>query len=140
LDNNSPGQAEAFSYTATASKTSSKAYVYIDANNQASQVVVGIYGDSNGAPGTLLGQATLNNPHNGAWNNVSLAVPITQGQKYWIAILGPQSTGSVWFRDSATNSSATQSTTSQGTNLNTLPQTWTSGSSWGTSDMSAYLQ
>lgn len=141
VDNNDQGQAEAFAYTASVTKSSSKASVYIDGSNAASQVIVGVYmntGSNN--PGTLLGQATITNPTSGAWNTVSLSqVAITNGQKYWIAILSPSGTDTVWFRD-RNISSGLGSQSSQQTTLTSLPGTWTKGVSWSSGFMSAYLQ
>jgi hypothetical protein len=137
-DSNAAGSAEAFPYTAVATGTATALSIYIDAANTASQVVVGVYtNSSSGDPGTLLAQATIASPTNGAWNSVTIpAVSITQGTHYWIAVLGPSGAGTVAFRDKASGGGSQSSSQS---NLTTLPATWSSGISWSSSSMSAYL-
>ena len=139
IDNDSAGQAEAFEYTALASGGGSKFNVYLDPNNGAAQVVVGIYTD-NGSdnPGSLLAQATITAPVAGAWNTIALpSATITSGTKYWLAILSPSGSGSVWFRDHPSGSIASRSS-SQAT-LTSLPATWTTGPLWSAYVMSAYI-
>ena len=138
IDSNPAGTAEAFSYTATSSGTAGNLQVYLNGTNVASQVVVGLYSDTSGAPGTLLGQATITAPVDGAWNTVALptGVSVTSGTKYWIAILGPKTKGVVGFRDQATG--GTGSHTSSQTNLTTLPATWSDGSTYATTSLSGF--
>jgi hypothetical protein len=136
-DNNAAGSAEAFQYTATAGGTVNQLAVYIDANNTASKVVIGLY-DNNGSnnPGALLTQATITSPVKGAWNTVSVpAASVTSGAKYWLALLGPASSGTVQFRDVATGGRAQVSAQ---TNLTTLPASWSAGSTYANSPLSAY--
>jgi hypothetical protein len=136
VDFNGAGQAEAFQYTATASGSANKVFVYVDAGNTASSIVVGIYTNSGTNPGTLLGQATLTNPTNGAWNSVVIpSVSITSGTKYWIAVLGPVGAGQLTFRDVAAGGPTQNSSQ---TNLTTLPATWSPGPAWSNAPMSAY--
>lgn len=137
-DNNPAGTAEAFVYIASASGSINKVAVYIDGNNTASSVLVGVYQSTrDNKPGTLLAQATITNPTKGAWNTVSLPIPpnVTAGGAYWIAILGPVGAGTVQFRDVATGTTAYVSAQ---TNLTTLPATWTVGSMYANSPLSAY--
>ena len=138
-DTNKAGQAEAFPYTAPASGTASKIVAYLDASNTASQVVVGIYSDSNGKPSKLLTQgATSGSVKNGQWNTIDVSsTKIASGSKYWIAILTPSKKGIIQFRDKA--SGGTSITSSQ-TGLTSLPATWSNGQSWGSTSLSAYVQ
>jgi hypothetical protein len=137
LDANSAGLAEAFQYTASASGTVSQLYFYVDSSSTATQVVVGLYTDTgSNNPGTLLTQGTINNPVKGAWNSITVtSVGVTAGTKYWIAVLGPNGAGIVWFRDVANGSKA--QTSAQST-LTALPATWSSGTNYVNSPMSAY--
>jgi hypothetical protein len=137
VDNNPSGSAEAFQYTATTTGPATRLYVYLDAGNTATQVVAGLYTDAANNPGALLGQATMTSPQPGVWNSIVLSgVNITAGTKYWIAILAPNtSTGLMQFRDTATGG---LTKVSSQTTLNTLPGTWTTGSSWTNSPLSAY--
>jgi len=137
-DNNPAGLAEAFQYTASASGTANTAYVYIDTSNTATQAVVGLYtNNSSNNPGTLLAQATITNPVKGTWNSVALpAASVVAATKYWIAVLGPTGAGTIHFRDVTSGSKAQISSQS---NLSTLPATWSAGTSYSNSPMSAYI-
>ncbi len=138
IDYNDPGLAEAFSFTAANSGTSTTLYVYIDSGNSASNVVVGLYTNAAGDnPDSLLTQTTLTNPTPGAWNSVAISpVSLTAGTKYWIALLGPGGGGTLKFRDA---SIGTKAVVSSQTNLTSLPATWSSGASYANSPISAYI-
>jgi plastocyanin len=137
-DNNSAGSAEAFQYTAPASGAANKLFVYLDATNTATQVIVGLYTSAGTNPGTLLAQGTISAPVKGAWNSVTIpATGITAGTKYWIAVLAPTGAGPIQFRD---KSSGGTSQTSSQSNLSSLPATWSPGQTWASSSMSAYAQ
>lgn len=137
-DNNPSGIAEAFVYTAVTSGTANSLAVYLDSYNTATQVVLGLYSNTtSNSPGGLLTTGTINNPVRGAWNSVSVpGVNLTAGTKYWIAVLGPSNMGIVQFRD-ATSGAA--SIVSAQNNLTTLPATWSSGTTYVNSPMSAYV-
>jgi hypothetical protein len=136
LDANPAGMAEAFLYTAGTSGTVSKLAVYVDGTSTATKLVVGLYANKSGdVPGALLTQATLNNPTADAWNTVSVpTAAITAGTKYWIAVLGPASSGVLRFRDTSVGGKAQ---TSKQTNLNSLPGTWSPGTTYFNAPMSA---
>ncbi len=138
-DSNPGGLAEAFTYTASASGTANKLNIYIDNNNAASQVVVGLYSNTaSNNPGTLLTSGVINNPVKGAWNAVNVpGANVTSGTKYWIAVLSPTGTGTVRFRDVSSGSAAQVSAQS---NLTALPASWSPGINYQNSPMSAYAQ
>ena len=87
-DFNSNG-AQATKFTATASGTVSSESVYItslDATPGNRLIQVGIYADSSGAPGALLGSSSATTAVVG-WNTISFSgVSITSGTSYWIAM------------------------------------------------------
>jgi len=127
-DLNAAGSAEAFRQVASETGTLTKLTVYVDPTSQATQLVAGIYTDSGGHPGLLLGQGTLASPAAGAWNDVSVpAVSITGGTAYWIAILSPDGAGTLRFRDRCCGGGTAAETSAQ-TSLAGLPATWTTGS------------
>jgi uncharacterized protein YjiK/methionine-rich copper-binding protein CopC len=138
-DSNSAGTAEAFQYTASASATVTSLSIYLDTNNSATRVIVGIYSNNtSNNPGTLLGQATITAPRAGAWNTVAIpGVSITSGTRYWIAVLSPSGSGTVRFRDTNRGSKAQ---TSLQANLTALPATWSPGTTFQDTPMSAYGQ
>jgi hypothetical protein len=134
-DSNSPGKAEAFRTTAVASGTLSKLLVYVDAASTATTLVVGVYSDLNGHPGSLLAQGSAA-PANGAWNTITVpSAAVTSGTIYWIALLGPS--GTLRFRDRACGC-ANPSETSAQTTLTSLPATWTTGTVYHDAPASAY--
>jgi hypothetical protein len=137
LDANPAGLAEAFQYTASASGTAGRLYLYLDGSSSATRVVLGLYANSaSDNPGALLAQATIAGPLRGTWNSVTISpVAISAGTRYWIAVLGPSGAGTVRFRDVATGGRA--QTSSSGT-LSTLPATWSTGVRYTNSPMSAY--
>ena len=123
LDSDAANRAEAFKTTATATGTAGRVTVYVDTGSAATTLVVGIYTDSGGHPGTLLAQGSLAAPVATAWNTVSLpATPISSGTAYWVAVLGTG--GTLRFRDT---SGGGASETSLQQNLTQLPATWSTG-------------
>jgi hypothetical protein len=136
-DYNPPGMAEAFIYMANISGTVTRLSVYVDADNSATQVVIGLYNNAAGDnPGSLLTQAVINNPANDAWNTVTVpAASVVAGQKYWLAILGPAGSGVVQFKDTGSGNKAQ---TSAQTDLITLPANWSPGTNYLNAPLSAY--
>jgi hypothetical protein len=128
------GAAEAFPFTSSAGGTATEASVYIDSASTATGLIVGLYSDSSGAPGALLGQASRSSPVSGAWNTLSFpSVSITAQTPYWLAILGTG--GQLNFRDDSTDGSC-RSVTSGSTSI--MPSSF-SPSWWDTCNVSAYL-
>jgi hypothetical protein len=137
-DSDSAGRAEAFQYIAGATGTARNAVVYVDSANTATTVTLGLFTNSGtNTPGTLLAQASINNPQSAAWNTVPIApTGITSGTKYWLAILSPSGGGTVRFRDK-TSGNLSQHSAESG--LIAMPAVWSSGQTWPSSSMSAYL-
>lgn len=135
-DSDSAGSAESFSAVAGSSGAVTSLSVYIDSNSPATKVILGLYTDGGGKPGSLLTQGTISSPTAGAWNTATVsAASVTAGITYWISILSPSGSGSVDFRDA---SSGTLSQNSSQSNLTALPANWSSGASWNNSPISAY--
>jgi beta-glucanase (GH16 family) len=136
VDTNSAGMAEAFIVTASASGTITSLSAYVDASSNANSLIIGLYSDNSGTPGSLLTQGTLTSPVAGTWNTVSVPnANVAAGSVYWIAILGPSGSGIPAFRDIDGGS---RSETSEQGNLTTLPSTWSTGQVWNSSPVSAY--
>lgn len=130
-----PGTANAFQLTAAAGTLSTLA-IYLDRTNSATTVVLGVYSDSSGSPGTLLTQGAISSPINGAWNRVSVpGTPVTAGSTYWLVILAPQGGGTIRFWDKTNGGAAI---VSYQTTLTSLPATWQSGERYPGSPPSAY--
>jgi hypothetical protein len=138
LDTNPAGLAEAFAFTATTSGSSSSLNIYLDKTSTARQVTVGVYTDAGGNPGKLLTTGATTKLAAGTWNAVTVpTVHITAGMRYWISVLTPVGAGTIKFRDVASGGGGT--VTSKVATLTAMPTTWSSGSSWGNSPLSAYL-
>jgi outer membrane protein assembly factor BamB len=134
-DSNTLGQAEAFQTTAAGCGNVGSISLYLDATSTAAKIVVGLFADNNGHPGTLLGQGSTSAPVAGQWNTIPISsVAVTQNTRYWIALLGAQS-GTIRFRD---RSGGCSSETSLATNLTALPATWSTGIVYGDCPVSAY--
>jgi hypothetical protein len=127
-DNNASGMAGAFPVRAPKTGQVSSLYVFLDRSNTAATVWVGLYTSWYGHPQSLLTQSIISNPLPGQWNAVAVPpVQVTQGTRYWIALLGLN--GQIQFRDSTGNC---HSETSQQSDLTSLPGTWSTGSQWDT--------
>jgi hypothetical protein len=127
LDTNSIGMAEAFPVTASSSGQVNYLSLYLDRSNTATVISVGLYTSHYGHPSTLLRQAVIAQPVAGSWNSVQIpGVQVTQGKRYWVAVLGLN--GQIEFRDS--NSGWCYSETSYQTALTSLPANWRMGSQY----------
>jgi outer membrane protein assembly factor BamB len=138
VDSDPAGLSEAFRTAAPSSGTLTSLSVYLDSGSTATSVAVGLYADSGGHPGALLGQGTISAPIGGAWNNVALPpTSITGGSAYWIALLSPTGSGTVKFRDRCCGGGTANETSAQAT-LSSLPATWTTGKTYKDGPLSAY--
>ena len=101
-DTNPSGMAEAFPVTAPTTGQVSSLYVFLDRSNTAATAWVGLYTSWYRHPRTLLTQSIISKPLPGQWNAVAVPpVQVTQGTRYWIALLGLN--GKIQFRDSTSN-------------------------------------
>ncbi|MGC1387190.1 MAG: family 16 glycosylhydrolase, partial [Steroidobacteraceae bacterium] len=135
VDTDSLGQAEAFQVTGAACGVVNSLNLYVDASSTAGMIVVGLYADKAGNPGSLLAQGSTTAPVAGAWNTITVPpVSVTAGIPYWIAVLGTTS-GTVAYRDAPRGCT---SKTSASTTLTSLPSNWTTGASYPSCPLSAY--
>ncbi len=124
-DSNAAGTAEAFLATVGTAGTVAQLSVYLDVGSKATRVVVGLYSDAGGHPGTLLTQGTIAAPVAAAWNAVTVpAAALAVSQRVWMALLSPSGTAVVKFRDGLSSGT---SETSSATNLAALPSAWSTG-------------
>jgi len=136
VDQNSPGTAEAYRTTATASGTLANLLAYVDSTSTATSMIVGLYTNNGTHPGTLIAQGTATAPVRGAWNTIPVpAAAITSGTTYWIAFLSPS--GTLKFRDRSCGC-ANPSETSFTRTLTALPTTWATGIAYKDAPASAY--
>jgi hypothetical protein len=136
VDFNPAGSAEAFQTTAVASGALGALSVFIDSSSTGANMVLGVYSDNAGHPGTLLSQISSSAMTVGAFNTfVAPSASIVSGTKYWIAILGTGS-GTLKFRDRPGGTCSSE--TSAQTNLTALPASWSSGSHFSDCPISAF--
>lgn len=129
------GVAVAFSTSALDCGTVGRFSVYLDAKSSANKLVVGLYSDEGGHPGTLLTQGVMINPVAGTWNTVPVTPrSVTKGEVYWIALLGGQS-GTVYYHTRAGSCAAE---TSAQSGLLSLPPAWFTGEIVGACPVAAY--
>jgi hypothetical protein len=123
------GVAHAFQATAAKTGVLSAVPVYIDAGSSSSKVIVGVYSDNAGHPGTLLAQAAIASSQAGRWNSIPIAgAAVASGSKYWLAVLSPQVSSApvVYLRDVSAASGGLIEKSGQ-SSLTGLPATWTVG-------------
>ena len=101
-----PGRGEVYRdhrRAAPASATSLR--LYLDGSSRASKLVLGLYADTGGEAGALLGAGSLDRTGGGRLEHrraCAAASPLTAGTPYWIALLNPaDSTGTLAWRDRA---------------------------------------
>jgi chitodextrinase len=135
-DNNPAGSPEGFRYTAVASGPAASISFYVDSGSSATSLNLGIYTDNAGHPGTLLANGTVTAPKSASWNTATLLtnVTLTSGTTYWIGFVGTG--GQLNYRDQGSGS-CSESSSAGG--LSALPTTWTSGQSWPSCTLSAYV-
>ncbi len=130
------GQAEVFSLQATASATAGAIHLYIGSHNRARTVVLGIYGNAGGHPGSLLTTGSGPATAAGTWTTVPVTPSqLTSGTTYWLAILGEG--GTLRYRDR--NEGPCPSQTSAQTNLGGLPASWRTGGHYTDCPVSAFV-
>ncbi|MBK8816451.1 MAG: PKD domain-containing protein [Methylococcaceae bacterium] len=124
-DSNAQGTAEAFKIVSSKNSVLTRIATYLDASSKATELVVGIYNDNAGHPGTLLAQGKLTTLTLADWNRVPInSVKLLAAKSYWIAILGLN--GQIKFRDNLGTGNQPLET-SAATNLVKLPATWVTG-------------
>lgn len=135
-DSLASGTAAAFQTTASVAGLITSLPVYVDSGSTSTNLVAGLYADSNGRPGARLATGTLSSPKAGSWNTVLLpATKVTAGTKYWVAILS--TSGTLKFRDRV-GTTAQPSETSLRTSLTALPSTWATGTVSANGPLSGY--
>jgi hypothetical protein len=135
-DSNAAGTAEAFAAGVGYSGGMSSLHLYVDSSSTATHVLIGVYSDHNGHPGSLLRQATITGLRSASWNAVQVPqMSVTLGQRLWITVLAPSGAGTIRFRD-ATIGLGSETSSQHG--LTSLPATWSSGTTYADGGLSAY--
>ncbi|NUR77087.1 MAG: hypothetical protein HOQ28_12485 [Thermoleophilia bacterium] len=125
-DTNLPGAIEAFDVGTVAAGSLARVHVWLDAPLP-STLLLGLYSNNAGAPGTLLSSTSVAAPATG-WNDVAFGpLTITLGTRYWLALLTPNGAANgPHFRDARTGGAGRFVS---GLGLTALPVTWPSGGS-----------
>lgn len=123
------GIAHAFQITASKSGVLTAAPIYIDGGSSTSKIIVGLYSDSSGHPGTLLAKSAVDSSLVGRWNSIPMpGGAIVNGRKYWLAVLSPHvsTVPVVYLRDLPGAGSGVLETSGQSA-LAALPLNWVVG-------------
>ena len=135
-DSNGAGFAQAFSYQAATSGTTTDIDLYVNSGTTATKLLLGVYSNNGGQPGSLLTSGSISSPRAGTWNDVTVgAVTLTQGTSYWIALLGTG--GQIDYPDTWGGSG--QSYTDSASGMTSLPATYSAGTEYSASPASAYV-
>lgn len=139
VDQDAAGTAEAFPAVVRHAGQLTRLDVYDDAGSGASRLLVGVYGDRGGRPGTLREEATIVNAVAGSWNEVQVpAIRVSAGQRLWMAILSPRGAGTVRLRDLSVRGGRSVAQTSAQTDLAALPASWAPGLAVRAGALAAY--
>src|SRR5439155_6799348 len=132
VDSNTPGRAQDYKNTATATGAVNQLSVYLDASNTASKVELGLYRSS-----SRLADCVVTAPVASAWNRCTVpAVNVTQGTVYYTAILQPRGTsGVIKYRNDGSHG---RTWGSASFTLSALPSSWSNGPDWGAQTGSIY--
>jgi hypothetical protein len=135
VDEDIAGMADAFPFTAHGTGEAQRISIYLDSQNQAKQLLVGLYSSNQGQPAARIASGSLASPKGGAWNAIPISTTsVISGRTYWITLLGKG--GAVYFRDRSYG--PCQSETSGRDGMTSLPSAWTVGTKWTTCPISAF--
>jgi hypothetical protein len=130
------GRAQAFAFRTGPSGTAGRIHVYMDAHATAKRLLVGLYSDAGGHPGSLLTTGSIFYPRRGAWNSVPVvATSLVPGATYWLAVLGSGGALRYRFRSHGHCKSETRAGSSRGA----LTSRWRTGRVHRKCPISAYL-
>jgi hypothetical protein len=135
-DNNSAGVAQAFQFKATTSGTTTDLELYVSSGTTATSVIAGVYDDAGGKPGKLLTSGSIPSPATSTWDDIPIgSVSLVGGSAYWIAVLGTG--GTLNYQDTPGGSAASYVNSRSG--LTALPATYSAGTEYNVSPVSAYV-
>lgn len=130
------GTAEAFRFRSRYSGRLNRLHVWINRATTAGTVLVGVYSNRFGRPGTLQARGTLLNVRPGSWNVARVPrLHVRAHHRYWVAVLTPRGGGRAGFRDSRWRGRAILSARH---NLTALPAHWRRGRRLRAGLLSAY--
>lgn len=143
IDGNTPGKAQDYRATASATSAVDRLNIYLDGSNTAATVELGLYtSNSGGSSATArLGRCVItgiptNTP---GWQACTItSVNIVSGTRYWVAVLHPSgASGNLQYRNKSPSTGGSTFTSSNLT-LPSLPTSWTNGTNWGAQMASIY--
>ena len=137
------GTAESFPVSNTINGKAHALDVFVGLHNHARTLIVGLYANQQGRPGSLLASGARSGLKRGSWNTVALHPRIKRfrsravhaGTTYWIAVLGRH--GALSVRDGVRRGCF--SVTSARTSLAAMPASWKIGQKRRTCPLSAYV-
>lgn len=125
-DTTGAGKIEAFQYTAKETGTLGELEFRTNAtaNTGVTSLILGVYTDSSGTPGSVLGQKTFSGtPGTSSWIKVSgLSVSIVSGTIYWLALLPIG--GTIHYNTEKASGGTGDKESSSSSNTSLISTTW----------------
>ena len=98
VDRDTAGSVKAFRFVDETNGTARSISIYVASHSRARTLLVGLYSNKSGDPGSLLASASLSAPKSARWNKVTIkSTAVKAGQDYWVAVLNKG--GTLYFRD-----------------------------------------
>ena len=132
------GSPEAFAFRDGITGMASAITVYVDLRSRATRLLVGLYLNRDGKPGSRLATGSIDRPKAGAWNRVHLSpTPVKAGKTYWVAVMGKG--GRFALRKTPRGRCAAQGSRRTIDASSSLTASWAGGLYWRACSMSAYV-
>ena len=130
------GLAEAFPFKDHSRGVATSIRVYIDAQNRAGNLFVGLYSNKDGHPHSRIASGSRRLPKAGAWNAIAIRpVAVRPGRTYWLVLLGERGTLSFRMRSHG----ACRRDLSDRSHMRSMPSSWKRGPHRSGCPLSAYV-
>jgi hypothetical protein len=132
------GAAAAFAFRDRTAGMALAITVYVAPHSHAGRLLVGLYSNRDGGPGSRLAMGSLAKPKAGAWSRVAVSpTPVQAGKMYWVAVMGKG--GGLYFRSKPSGNCAADGARRIKRAGSSLPASWAGGPEWKACAMSAYV-
>lgn len=125
-DSTAAGKIEAFQFTSTAAGTIEELEFRTGstANTGITSLILGVYADSSGTPGSILGQKTFSGvPGTNTWIKITgLSVTVVKSTAYWLAVLPIGA--AIHYNTSVSSGGTGDKESSSASNTSLIATTW----------------
>ena len=130
------GSLEAFRFVNRTTGSASRISLFLDSRTLATRLIVALYSDRLGHPGSRLTPGSIASPHVGGWNPLAIRpAAVTRGKAYWIAVLGKG--GPLSFRAARGGRCLAGAPARRA--LSSMPSRWSQGLQRGRCSLSGYV-